>query len=116
MIKIYSVAGVIIGIIMLGLLLTSCSSNKFKTKDIFNLDTTKSIVISIAWDTEEPEFIFISPSGVKFDPKTDPDAIKWSDNKLFYRILDAEKGQWKIKYDKKLNKNIDITVDDYFKG
>ncbi len=91
---------------------------KADTKDLFYLDSERSIVFTIEWDTEEPDVELISPDGTFYDIKKEHKntGIVKGDGYIFYLIKNAKAGQWKVKYDKKSNEEVTVSVDEYDTG
>lgn len=87
-------------------------------EDIVNLSSSKSIVFWVEWDTEKPYVVFIAPDGTEMNPDAEsPDTVTvFGDNSLFYTVYNAPAGQWRIKYEKGNNKEIEVSVSDYTPG
>ena len=86
--------------------------------DVIYLSSSKSIVFWVEWDVEKPSVIFIAPDGTEMNPDAEnPDTVTvFGDDCLFYTVYNAAAGQWKIRYDKGNNNEIEVTVSDYFAG
>ncbi len=89
-----------------------------QTADIQYLDEQKSIVMWVRWDVETPSVVFVSPSGAEYDPnvKKDGTAMITAENAFYYIIQNAERGQWRVRYDKGNNTSVEISVHDYQQG
>lgn len=87
-------------------------------RELFTLDKPTSIVFSIEWETEEPEFSLIAPDGRTFDSTTmSEDVIVLAfEQACMILIRDAMAGTWRLVYDKGANEFITISVDEYFEG
>ena len=84
--------------------------------ELFTLDSTRNMAISVTYDTEPPAVVFIAPNGDRYDDaavaagkmsKTD------SGEALFYRIPNAQAGTWTIEYDKKGNTDVTLNYAPY---
>ncbi len=82
------------------------------------LDSTQSIVIGVEWDVETPSVVFVSPDGEEFNPfaESENTTTVMGDKQLFYTIIDARAGQWRVRYDKKSNTVLEMTLYDYNEG
>lgn len=89
-----------------------------KTDDVIKLEQPKSIVFWVEWDVEKPSVVFIAPDGTEYNPDvTRQDTVTvTNEDDLFYTIMNAQAGQWRIRYDKGKNKSIDVSVHDYNQG
>lgn len=80
--------------------------------DLFNNNTPQDIAVFIEYEHNDISFKLISPSGVEITKDTDTENITvFSGSKSTVIFLgSAETGQWKIKYDKGSNENINISA------
>lgn len=76
---------------------------------LVSLDQNKDITIIVGYDTEKPKVAFISPSGKRYEKEEDFNQVADDEKSTYYNISSAEKGDWKIEYEK--GKNKEITVD-----
>ncbi len=76
---------------------------------LVSLDQNKDITIIVGYDTEKPKVAFISPSGKRYEKEEDFNQVADDEKSTYYNIASAEKGDWKIEYEK--GKNKEITVD-----
>ena len=86
--------------------------------DLEYIDSAKDIVFCVSWEVETPEVVFISPDGTVLDPNkavSGTTTVK-NEKQLFYIVENAAAGQWRIRYDKKQNPEIDVWVQEYKKG
>lgn len=79
------------------------------------IDTQKDLVIWVSWDVEQPTVVFIAPNGKVYDPavSTDSTTTSVSTSTLYYTIRNAPAGQWRVRYDKGSNQQLEIAVQDY---
>jgi len=86
--------------------------------EVVNLEKNQSIVIWIRWDKEQPDVMFIAPDGTEFDPTAERQGTTTvaNGNNMYYIIENAAAGQWKIRYDKKSNTTLDVSVHNYQEG
>lgn len=82
------------------------------------IDKKKDIVIWVSWDVEEPQITFIAPGGKKYDPKVKKSGTTaiLSDKNLYYVIKSAAAGDWRVRFDKGKNTELEISVHDYQEG
>ena len=104
-------------IIFILTLITCFSFNVFaetKTVDFAVQKQKGDLQVLFTFDREVVDIEFISPSG-KVLNKTD---VIYESDDLWasYRIIDAEVGQWKVRYDKKSNEFINFSVADNKQG
>ena len=86
--------------------------------DLEYIDTQKDVVFWVTWDQEQPQIVFIAPDGTEYDPSVTSDTTTTviSEKDLYYVILDAPAGQWRIRYEKGNNSEISVSVHDYQAG
>lgn len=79
------------------------------------LETSRSIVIEVKWDTVQPDVVFLAPDGTVFSPMEvrEGTSAVFSENALYYIIENAAAGQWRVRYDRKGNTSMDISVHKY---
>lgn len=111
------ILSVIISIITVALMTTNVYAAP-QEENIINLEQSKSIVFWVQWDAEKPEITFIAPDGTEYNPDvTRQDTVTVvNEADIFYTIMNAQAGQWRIRYDKGKNKTIDVSVHDYIPG
>ena len=85
---------------------SAISESALKTTDIFNVETTSNMTVTLYYDIEEPTITFIMPDGTEIDP--DELTTERGNNAVCYHIADAAPGQWKMAYDKKSNNSLDV--------
>ncbi len=86
--------------------------------DLVYLDEAKSIVFWVEWDKEKPSVVFLAPDGTEYDPavtREDTTTVE-SGTSLYYIILDAQAGQWRVRMDKGSNEKVEISTHDYNLG
>jgi hypothetical protein len=82
-----------------------------ETAELFTLESTRNMGITVKYETEAPDVEFIAPNGdVYGDQAVAEGKMTKTDSgtALFFRIPDAEAGTWQIRYDKKGNANIEV--------
>ena len=86
--------------------------------DLEYINTQKDVVFWVSWDQEQPQIIFIAPDGTEYDPSVTSDTTTTivGEKDLYYVVLDAQAGQWRVRYDKGNNTEIKISVHDYQAG
>ena len=86
--------------------------------DLEYIDTQKDVVFWVSWDVEQPQVQFVAPDGAIYDPKiANPNTTTINADKSFYYVVKAAPaGQWRVKYDKGKNSEIEISVHDYNAG
>lgn len=86
--------------------------------DLEYINTQKDVVFWVSWDQEQPLIIFIAPDGTEYDPNVTSDTTTTivGEKDLYYVVLDAQAGQWRVRYDKGNNTEIKISVHDYQAG
>lgn len=86
--------------------------------NLFYLNSSKSIVVSIEWDIDDVSFVIISPKGRTITKATQAAdlAIVKLEKSIRILIRNAEEGQWKLDYDKGSNEYISVSVDEYEEG
>jgi len=85
-----------------------------KTADLMELEESRDIVISVSWDTEEPDIEIVSPDKTVYDPqKVDEELVIRTDGTLFMLIRNPAPGKWKARCDKKSNEHVNVSVDWY---
>lgn len=83
-------------------------------KNFTTLDEDQEFLVCIEWENTRPVVKFISPSGEVYDTAVEREDTKISvgNKMLYYYIENAEKGRWKIVYDKLDNENIYVTLEE----
>ena len=86
--------------------------------DLTYLEVTKDVVFWVTWDVEMPQIIFIAPDGTEFDPMQTVENTEtiYSETEMYYVVLGAQAGQWRVRYDKLTNTNVEVVVMDYSIG
>ena len=86
--------------------------------DLEYIDTQKDVVFWVSWDVETPEIVFLAPNGTEYDPMKEVNGTTtiFNDKNLYYVVMDAPAGQWRIRYDKGNNTQLDISIHDYQAG
>jgi hypothetical protein len=86
--------------------------------DLFRLDTITSVVVNIEWEEGDIDFSIISPSGtiITRDTRNPNIAFVALDSAIMILIMNAEVGQWSLRYDKRSNASISVSVDEYEEG
>ena len=89
--------------------ITAFTANE--TKDLFTLDQSYNMAVSILFDKEKPDVSFINPAGAVIggDSLTYEEGDGW----IQYYIPNAMSGAWKITYDKKSNTTFEIGYSSY---
>lgn len=84
-----------------------------KEERFARLEAGQEFIVCIEWETVRPAVKFVSPSGVVYDTaaETEDTRISVGDTMLYYYIMDAEAGNWRVIYDKYDNPNIYITLE-----
>ena len=89
----------------------SAAVSAAETRELFVLDNTYNIAVSIRFDAETPVVSFTSPSGnvitgasLRFDN---------GDGWIQYYIPNAEPGEWQITYDMRTNTEFEINYSSY---
>ena len=79
-----------------------------KEVDLISLDEEKDIVVTFTFDKEIVNVDFIKPDGTIEDDvkKEENEEEKW----CIYSIDEADAGDWKIRYDKGENENIEYSI------
>lgn len=82
-----------------------------ETKEMFTLDRSYNMAVSILFDREMPEVSFIAPNGSVIEGTT----LRYDsgDDWVQFYIPNAEAGTWKITYDKKSNTLFEINYSSY---
>lgn len=86
--------------------------------DLEYIDTQKDVVFWVSWDVEKPQVQFVAPDGAIYDPQianTNTTTVN-ADKSFYYVVKAAAVGQWRVKYDKGKNSEIEISVHDYNAG
>lgn len=79
------------------------------------IDEQKDIIIGVSWDVEQPYVVFIAPNGTVYDPTAQMEGTTASvgTSALYYTIENAPAGQWKIRYDKGSNTELEVSLYNY---
>lgn len=87
-------------------------------QELVTLDTPRDVVFWVSWDTETPEIVFLAPDGRVYDPTAEAadTTTILSGTDLYYVILNAPAGRWRVRFDKGANQKLDISVHDYNPG
>lgn len=83
--------------------------------NMIKLEEARSIVIGVQWDKEQPDVVFLAPDGTEYSPLVEREGTSaiLSENALYYIIENAAAGQWRVRYNKKGNTTLDISVHNY---
>jgi len=106
----------IVGMLLLSLMvMTSHARAEVMERDLFYNDDKQSIQINISFEHSDVDLRLVTPSGRIITPEEDSaDVTVFSSSSgMYFIIKDAEKGQWKISYDKGSNEKISASVDKY---
>ena len=112
------VSGLAVCLLMLGCLSFTAAAET-RTQDLFTLETTRNMGISVGYDKEPPAVEFLSPDGEVFGAQAVQEGkMTQSDSgkALFFRIPNAKAGTWQIRYDKKSNTELEIHYAPYAEG
>lgn len=97
-------------LVLMGMIMVPMKARAEMLEVDFIYHTGGDLAFSFFYESEVPDLIFVSPSGVEYAEgiSTESELIigrgeGWST----YRIPDAEVGQWRLLYDKKSNATID---------
>lgn len=98
-------------------LLITMSSVAFaasETKDLFMLDKSYNMAVSILFDKEMPTVSFTAPDGTVIDGYS----LRYDSGEdwVQFYILNAAVGQWMITYDKKSNSQLTINYSSYMES
>lgn len=76
------------------------------------IETEQDLVIWVSWDVEQPTVVFIAPDGTEYDPTQESDSTTAfvSTSTLYYSIKNAPAGQWRMRYDKLSNTELEIEL------
>lgn len=89
-----------------------------KTDDLITLEETTNLAVVVGYETEEPTVSFLNPSGDEV--KEGSEGVEVSHDtegkKLYFQITNAERGDWKIVYDKKSNSQISVDFGKFSSG
>ena len=102
----------IIFVIFLGLSFNVYAESKI-TDFVFQ-EKNEDLQVLFTFDKEIVDIEFISPSGKVFNKSNT--IYEYNNFWASYRIVDAEVGQWKVKYDKKSNEAINYSIADNNQG
>lgn len=94
--------------------LAVCTSAAENMAHFATLDSARDVTIVLRWETERPLVYFLSPGGEKYNPFAEREGAQSViiDDTLYYRIENAEAGDWFVVYDKLSNENIYIALED----
>lgn len=84
-------------------------------QEFWELETAGEFTVMFYYEGEQPEIIFISPTGVEYGEGISPETEFLSahgDGWSTYKVLNAEAGQWRLRCDKKNNEEIEYTMVD----
>ncbi len=87
-----------------------------ETAELFTLDSTQNMGITVKYETEAPAVEFIAPDGTIYGAQAIANGkmtVTDSGTALFFRIPNAQPGTWQIRYDKKSNTNIEVAYAPY---
>ena len=76
------------------------------TVDIFNLESSSDMAVTLYYDVEEPTVAFIILDGTMRETSELP--TERGKGAVCYHIADAVPGQWKMAYDRKNNVNCNV--------
>ena len=89
---------------------------KNKKETLMTLKEISNVAVNIQFDVEEPLAYFVSPDGTKYTKRNAKQyrmTFESGKNFICYYIRDAQPGKWRIVYDKKKNKKLDIHFSDF---
>lgn len=107
---------VIIALLMVWCCTATTVMAEAQTTELFTLESTRNMGISVAYTTEPPEVEFIAPDGEIYGTQAiNSGKMTRTDSgtALFFRIPNAQAGTWQVKYDKKSNSEIEINYAPY---
>ena len=76
------------------------------TVDIFNLESSSDMAVTLYYDVDEPTVAFIMPDGTTLETTELP--TERGKGAVCYHIANAAPGQWKMAYDRKNNVNCNV--------
>lgn len=91
------------------LMMTSCVNkavNERNTTNIFNIESQGDMAVTLYYDVEEPTITFITPGGTKISAESLP--TNRDNGAVCYHITNAAPGQWRMSYDKKNNRTLEV--------
>ncbi|WP_124100569.1 hypothetical protein [Ruminococcus sp. Marseille-P6503] len=105
----------IFAVIMLCLLMPAAAltaSAESKTAALTELEKSGDLTVMFTYDREKPDITFISPSGKRYTEDSGADKIESAhgDTWSTYKLIDAEKGEWQVEYDKKSNTKLEFSI------
>ena len=82
-----------------------------ETKDLFTIDSTYDMAVSVLFDKEQPKISFTAPDGTVIDGEN----LRFDkgDDWVQYYIQDAAPGTWGITYDKLSNTEFEVNYSSY---
>lgn len=97
--------------VLISVSVTSVSFAEVKIADLLTHEEQGDFTVTFAFEKENVDITFISPSGQKFTA-ADTDKVVFGEGELWatYRIINAEAGAWKVSYDLKSNSYIDFSL------
>lgn len=76
------------------------------TVNIFDLESSSDMAVTLYYDVEEPTIAFIMPDGMALETSELP--TERGKGAVCYHIADAAPGQWQMAYDIKNNVNCNV--------
>ncbi len=109
----------IIAAVLLTLSFAVSASAVAVEEDTAYLESNDDIVFGVEWDVARPTtLVFIDPYGTEYDTAKQGSNTTTvvNGNTLYYTIMNASAGQWRIRYDKGSNTLLEVTVYNYNPG
>lgn len=81
--------------------------------DLVTLEETKDLTVMFTYEGDQPEIIFLSPSGKEYKEGTSSQTellAAHGEGWSTYKITGAEAGTWRIRCDKKNNEYVDYSI------
>lgn len=94
---------------------TGTATPQWVEQELLTMETAGEFTVMFYYEGEQPEIIFISPTGVEYKEGAFPETEFLSahgDGWSTYKVWNAEAGQWKVRCDKKNNEEIEYTLVD----
>lgn len=92
---------------------TGTATPQWVEQELLTMETAGEFTVMFYYEGEQPEIIFISPTGVEYKEGAFPETEFLSahgDGWSTYKVWNAEAGQWKVRCDKKDNEEIAYTL------
>lgn len=102
-------------VIMICMLMPAAALTAFaerETATLTELEKSGDLTVMFTYDKEKPDITFISPSGSKYTEDSGADKVESAhgDTWSTYKIINAEKGEWQVEYDKKSNTKLEFSI------